>query len=176
MRCFATGGALPKPSRDPAITGRSMSDEPLALCMRPAPSAVEGGKPLSYHADAVESPENRRVLQENQMLTRSRVALGEMLDVLFDVSIGGTLFHDPRGGLIWRADNSASSRMAAIDPRSGESVDATAGYETRYRQRKPAPFPAVAGSFLRNLLILTRFGANALFCRESGHFRLGWRP
>jgi hypothetical protein len=53
--------------------------------------------------------------------------------------------------------------MAAIDPRSGESVDATAGYETRYRQRKPAPFPAVAGSFLRNVLILTRFGANTFF-------------
>jgi hypothetical protein len=65
--------------------------------------------------------------------------------------------------------------MAAIDPRSGESVDATADYETKYRQRKPAPFSAVAGSFLRKVLILTRFGANTDFWREAGHLRLGWR-
>src|SRR5712692_6802874 len=63
----------------------------------------------------------------------------------------------------------SESAGAAIDPRFGESADAAADYDTRYLQRKPGPFSlAVAGSFLGDVLILTRPPSNELSSEGGG--------
>jgi hypothetical protein len=63
----------------------------------------------------------------------------------------------------------SESAGAAIDPRFGESADAAADYDTRYLQRKPGRFSlAVAGSFLGDVLILTRPPSNELSSEGGG--------